>query len=308
MIGRGAALAVLVLLGAGWGLTQPLSKIAVSEGYRHFGLIFWQLVIAAAILFVINRARGKPVPVTAAAIRLYAIIALTGTLLPNAASYEAARHLPAGVLSVTIAAVPIFAFPIALLMGNERFRWAPFAGVICGMAGVLLLIGPQASLPDPGMAVFIPLALIAPLFYGFEGNFVARYGTGELDPIQVLLGASLLGTVIAFPLAVGSGQWIDPSPPWRAPDIALIGSSVIHALVYSTYVWLIGRAGAVFASQVAYLVTGFGVFWSMLLLGEQYSGYFWGALAMMLLGMLLVRPRHSETVAPGDGRRQDGAR
>jgi hypothetical protein len=32
-----ALLAVLVTLGAGWGITQPLAKIAVSEGYRHFG-------------------------------------------------------------------------------------------------------------------------------------------------------------------------------------------------------------------------------------------------------------------------------
>ena len=31
---------VLLIMGAGWGLTQPLSKIAVSTGYRHFGLIF----------------------------------------------------------------------------------------------------------------------------------------------------------------------------------------------------------------------------------------------------------------------------
>lgn len=33
----------LILMGAGWGATQPLSKIAVSEGYRHFGIIVWQL-------------------------------------------------------------------------------------------------------------------------------------------------------------------------------------------------------------------------------------------------------------------------
>ncbi|MEL7089895.1 MAG: EamA/RhaT family transporter, partial [Planctomycetota bacterium] len=34
---------VLLALGAGWGLTMPLTKIAVSEGYKHFGLLFWQM-------------------------------------------------------------------------------------------------------------------------------------------------------------------------------------------------------------------------------------------------------------------------
>ncbi|NNK16680.1 MAG: EamA/RhaT family transporter, partial [Sulfitobacter sp.] len=29
----------LVLMGAGWGATQPMTKIAVSTGYGHFGLV-----------------------------------------------------------------------------------------------------------------------------------------------------------------------------------------------------------------------------------------------------------------------------
>ena len=38
---------MLVVLGAGWGMTVPLSKIAVSTGHRHFGLIFWDTMIGA---------------------------------------------------------------------------------------------------------------------------------------------------------------------------------------------------------------------------------------------------------------------
>lgn len=292
--------ALLVLLGAGWGMTQPLSKIAVSEGYRHVGLIFWQLVIASIVLMALNVLRGKSLPLHRRHLILYAVIAFTGTVFPNATSYEAARFLPAGVMSVAIAMVPIFAFPIALLMRNDRFHWKPFFGVICGLAGVLLLIGPEASLPDPAMAVFIPLALVGPIFYGIESNYVARYGTEGLDPVQTLAGASVLGALVVLPMAIATGEWIDPSLPWGLPDWALVASSLIHASVYSTYVWLIGKTGPVFASLVAYLVTGFGVFWSMLLLGEQYSGYFWVAMAMMVLGMVLVQPRHRETVAPAD--------
>lgn len=301
MIGKLGPFALLVLLGAGWGMTQPLSKIAVSEGYRHVGLIFWQLVIASIVLIGINVLRGRSLPLQRRHLILYAVIAFTGTVFPNATSYEAARFLPSGVMSVAIAMVPIFAFPIALLMRNDRFHWKPFLGVICGLAGVLLLIGPEASLPDPAMAVFIPLALVGPIFYGIESNYVARFGTEGLDPVQTLAGASVLGALVVLPMAIATGEWIDPSLPWGRPDWALVASSLIHASVYSTYVWLIGKTGPVFASLVAYLVTGFGVFWSMLLLGEQYSGYFWVAMAMMVLGMVLVQPRHRETVAPADG-------
>lgn len=77
------------------------------------------------------------------------------------------------------------------------------------------------------------------------------------------------------------------------PDWALIASSTLHALVYSGYVWLVGRAGATFAAQVSYLVTGSGILWAMALLGESYSGWVWAALGLMFIGLFLVQPRES---------------
>jgi drug/metabolite transporter (DMT)-like permease len=56
---RAVLLAVLLLIGAAWGITQPFAKIAVSEGYRHFGIIFWQFALGALLLAAINRARGR---------------------------------------------------------------------------------------------------------------------------------------------------------------------------------------------------------------------------------------------------------
>jgi drug/metabolite transporter (DMT)-like permease len=47
---RAVLLAVLLLIGAAWGVGQPFAKIAVSEGYRHFGIIFWQFALGALLL------------------------------------------------------------------------------------------------------------------------------------------------------------------------------------------------------------------------------------------------------------------
>lgn len=283
--------AVLVLMGAGWGMTQPLSKIAVSEGYRHFGLVFWQLAIGAMTLGTIQTLRRKRLRLDRPALRVYVFIALVGTVLPNSASYEAIRHLPSGLVSILLALVPMFAFPMALMLGNERFVLLRFGGLVLGLVGVLLIVGPEGSLPDRSMVLFVPLALIAPLFYGFEGNAVARWGTAGLSPLEVLHGASLFGALLLLPVAALTGHFIDPRPPWGAPDFALLAASLIHVAVYTTYVWLVGRAGPVFAVQVSYLVTGFGVIWAMLILGERYSGWVWTAMIVMMLGMFLVQPR-----------------
>ena len=283
--------AVLIAMGAGWGLTQPLTKIAVSEGYRQFGLIFWQMAIGALLLGGLTYATGRPLPWHRAALKTYVIIALIGTVFPAASSYQAAVYLPSGILSILLSLVPMLALPVALALGNDTFQPRRLLGLVFGLIAVLLIAAPETSLPDQAMLVFLPLALIPPLFYAFEGNYVARWGTAGLDAVQVMAGASLVGMAITLPLAVLSGQWITPSAPWGLPDAALVASSVIHAAVYTTYVWLVGRAGAVFAAQVAYLVTGFGVLWAMLLLGERYSLWVWAAFGVMMVGLTLVQPR-----------------
>lgn len=290
---------VLIFMGAGWGLTQPLTKVAVSEEYRQFGLVFWQLVITALFLGMICLVTRRKLPFGRAYLSTYLILALIGTILPNGASYQAMVHLPAGVMSILLSLVPMLAFPIALVLGNEGFRWRRLGGLLLGLLGVLMIVAPETSLPDRAMIAFVPLALIAPFFYAFEGNYVARWGTAGLDPIQTLCGAAVIGAIVTLPAAILAGQWINPlANTWGAPDYALVASSVVHAVVYTLYVWLVGRAGPVFAVQVSYLVTGFGVIWAMLFLQERYSLWIWAAFAVLLVGLTLVQPRKRAPLAP----------
>ncbi|MEQ9258766.1 MAG: DMT family transporter [Roseovarius sp.] len=293
--------AVLLIAGAGWGLATPLTKIAVSEGYKHFGLIFWQLAITGTLLTLLTLLRGQRLPCTKGHLRLYVLIAFLGTILPNSASYAAAAHLPGGVLAILLSTVPLFAFPVAIALGNDRFEWLRALGLLFGLACVVLIMAPEASLPEAAVAAFIPLALVAPFFYGIEGNLLARWGTRGLNPVQLLAGAALVGVPISGAMALATGQFIDPRGPWGPPDLALIGASLIHAVVYATYFWLVGRAGPVFAAQVAYPVTGFGVAWSIVLLGESYSAYVWAGLALMLIGIFLVQPRPEKALAAARG-------
>lgn len=290
--------ALLVIAGAAWGATQPLAKVAVSEGYRHFGIMFWNALIGAMILGALLVLRRRRLPLTRPAFRVYVVVALLGAVLPGISAYSAAVHLPAGLLSILLSSVPMLAFPIALALGVDQFAWRRLAGLALGLAGVLLLILPKATLSAPGLEIWIAVALFSSLMYAFEGNVVARWGTAGMDAMQVLCGASLVAAAMVLPLALISGQWIDPHGPWGAPDLAIIGSACLHALAYTLYVYLVSTAGSVFAVQVSYLVTLFGVGWAMLFLNESYSGYIWAALAVMLMGLFFVQPRPRSVLAP----------
>ena len=276
---------------------MPLTKIAVSTGYKHFGLLFWQMAIGAAAMTLVAIVRGTRLPLGRAQVQFYVVIAFIGSILPNTASYQAAVHLPSGVMSILLSMIPIWAFPIALFLALDRFEWRRLGGLAAGMVAVLLIVLPGADMTGNIPVFWVLIGMISGLFYAFEGNFVARWGAAGLDAMQVLWGASIVGTIVTLPLALGSGQWIDPRPPFGAAQMALGISAVLHVFAYTGYVWLVGRAGPVFAVQISYLVTLFGILWAWLILNEAYPPAVWAALAMMMLGMYLVQPRKASLEA-----------
>lgn len=286
----------LTMIGAVWALTFPLTKIAVLGGYRSFGIIFWSSVIAAGVLALIVRLRGLGLPLHRAAVARYLFVALVGTVLPSAATYTAAEQLPAGVIAVCMAIVPIVAFPMAIAVGLEQPNLRRFSGLLLGFLGVLLIVLPDASLPDPSKAVFLLLALASVLFYATEGVALGKIGRAGLDPAQLMLGAFLISVVMTLPIAALTRTFIVPQLTFGAAGMAVVLSGLANVVAYVGYVWIIGRGGPVFAGQVSYIVTGFSIVWSMLLLGESYSVWVWAAMAVIFAGLFLTQPRQSRSV------------
>jgi drug/metabolite transporter (DMT)-like permease len=257
---------VLLAIGLIWGSTIPLTKIAVSSGHQPPGLIFWQLFFSSIVLAGINLRRKVALTFNRRKLVYFLVIGLIGTIFPNSFSYLAAAQLPGGVMAIIIASVPMFSLAIANTLRIERFSLIRLVGVLLGAVAVSVLILPETSLPEPDKAIFVLVA-------------------------TTLLGASVLGTFIAAPLALATGTWVDLSAPWGTPEWALLFTSLFHVAAYSSYIWLVGVAGPVFSSQVAYVVTLTGVFLSALILSESYSSWVWMALIMMLGGLALVQPR-----------------
>ena len=299
---------VLILMGAAWGLVFTITKIAVSTGHQPFGILVWQMVIMLTLSALVLRVKRHSMRLLRRHLLLYLGVAVLGTVFPNYFSYVAAAQLPAGIMVIVVALVPLFAMPIALVMGYEKLSLVRLSGIGFGALAVGLLVGPEASLPEPDKVGYVLLAILMPLAYGSEGNFLMWVGErveeALPDPVQILFGASVVGLVLAVPLALFSDQYISPFQPWGLPEWAIVAAAVLNWVAYVGYVWLIGRAGPVFAAQVAYLVTGFGVIWAMVLLGESYSAYIWGALGLMLVGLFLVQPRDKEAAISDDGAEQ----
>ena len=116
---------ILIFIGILWGATIPLAKVAVSSGHAPLGITFWEQLIVTVVLGVVLVARSiifrrrLRVPLNHDAIVYYITIAALGAILPNLFSYWAMSQLPAGIMAIIVASVPMFALAIAMAASIE---------------------------------------------------------------------------------------------------------------------------------------------------------------------------------------------
>ena len=289
----------LALFGACWGLTLPLTKFATSTGHHPFGMLTWQLGVGAALLGALCAYRRIRVPLDARHLRWYALVAALGTLVPNTFSLMTYPHLPAGIMALLVATVPLLTLALAIALGAEPPDPRRLGGIGLGVAALALVALPEAGLPSRDALPWLAVGLIAPLCYAVEGNAVASRAPPALSPVAALFGASALGCAVAALAASLVDGHVDPYAPWTRVEAALAASAVGNTVAYAGYLWLLGRAGAVFSSQVAYVVTVTGVAGGIVFLGERLAWPVLLAVPLMLAGVALVRPRGGGEAADG---------
>ena len=285
----------LLAIGTAWGSSMPLIKIAVGGGYRPTSILAIQTLLTVVVIgvFVVASGQWRRIPLDRAHLRLYAFVGIIGMAIPHMASLTGTAHLPAGVMSIIMSLVPLFVLPLSLLIGLERFRARRMAGVMLGALAITLLIAPDTSLPDPGLWIWVLLGALAPLFYAIEGMYVSQSKAQAAGPFIVLWMGSVLALFIAVPLALVTERIHWPPDGLGVPEAAIAASGLVSVIAYAGYIALLRFAGPVFGAQVSYVVTGTGIMWAMLLLGERYSPWVWAALALLFAGLFLVQPRRN---------------
>ncbi len=74
---------VLIVVGIGWGVTGPFSKLAVSTGNHPIGVTFWNTVIGTVVLTTVLLLSGRRLPLDRRHLVFFLICGLLGTALPN---------------------------------------------------------------------------------------------------------------------------------------------------------------------------------------------------------------------------------
>ena len=294
-------LALLLLAGMGWGAAISFTKLATTGGDHPLTLLFWQVVILTVVLAALLALVRARLPLSRRHLMFYCIAGLLGTTFPNAMSYWAAPHVPAGIIAIVFSLSPLMTFALALLIRMEQWDPVRLCGVLLGLSAIAVLVLPETALPDPAIAAWISVFVVVALSYAGEDVYAATAMPVEDSPLSLLLGMSLATLIMITPFILAAGIPIAFFRSGAPHEVALLGASLLHLVAYASLLYLIRHAGAVFASQISYVVTLAGVFWGMVVFDEVPSVWAWLALVLALAGLTLARPRGRTESVPTTG-------
>jgi drug/metabolite transporter (DMT)-like permease len=283
----------LLIMGTGWGGNLMLAKLAVGAGASPFALAFFEAAGSALLLLFVGLAQRRLPPADRGHLLFYLLSGATGITIPNVVIFHVAHFLSVGRLSLLLTLVPLVTYAISLLLHVERFAWIRAAGLLVGMIGVVLIVAPPGSLPEPGLAGWVLLGFAATVMFAIQNVYIARAWPQGSDALALSCGTLAFGALLLLPFLLTTGGSIGFARPWGTVQWAVATMASVNALMTVMFTELVRRRGPVFTSQTAYLITIAGVLWGIALFHERHSLWIWAAMLLMCLGVALVsrRPR-----------------
>jgi drug/metabolite transporter (DMT)-like permease len=192
----------------------------------------------------------------------------TNGWLTNVLTAIAVSRVDSAVVAMLQAAVPLMVAVLAhFLFAEEPFRPRQFIGIITGLTGILLIVGPVAVFGGRGSLLGIAAMLLAALAYAC-GTVYGRH-IASSDPAALACGQQACGALIAAIISLlfePQTEWSQPATVWLL--LAIVGV-ICSALPTALYLRLLARAPSVPAALVAYLQPVWATLLGWAVLGEQ---------------------------------------
>lgn len=221
-------------------------------------------------------------------IRHWLILGATNGWIPNILIAYALIQLASGPAAMIQAAGPLITAIVAhLIFAEERLSGRRLVGILIGLAGVALLIGPR--LFEGGGTALSVLAMVATMLSYATGNIYVRAVPAPAgDPMRLALGQQVVSGFSASLLALafaGSAAFL----PLRDHWLALLALGIFcTAIPMTVFMRLIRAAGPTRAAMTGYLVPTVAAAMGVLVLGETLELRQIAAGCIILIGVFLV--------------------
>lgn len=274
--------AMLLALSVLWGGSFFFTGVAVSE-LPPLTIVMLRVGIAALVLNLVVRAFGQRMPADRRSWAAFFGMGLLNNVIPFCLIVWAQTHIASGLAAILNATTPLFGVVAAhVLTSDERMTGNRLAGVLVGLVGVVLMIGPDA-LQGLGGNVTAQLAgLAAAASYAFAGVFGRRFARMGIAPVITATGQVTASTIMLLPFALLVDRpWALPVPDLRVWG-AVFGIAVLStALAYILYFRILVTAGATNLLLVTFLIPVSAILLGTFVLGESLD-------LRHLVGMALI--------------------
>ncbi|MBO6825900.1 MAG: EamA family transporter [Sneathiella sp.] len=288
---------LLLFLSLLWGGSFFFNGVALQE-IPVLTVVFSRVFLAALTLMLVLRIKGITFPMDKNILFAFMVMGLLNNLIPFYLIVSGQTMISSGLASVLNATTPLFTALVAhFLSGEESERLGPrrIAGILCGIGGVAILLGPSiGAVGFTGDQVIGQLAVLAAtLSYGFGVVYTRKVSQTGLTPLVTATGQVTATSVMMLPLILLVDQ------PWTFMGnisgyifLALGGLAVLStALAYLVYFHLIGSAGSTNASLVTLVIPVSAILLGSLFLSEDVTPQMVLGMLVIALGLLIIDGR-----------------
>jgi drug/metabolite transporter (DMT)-like permease len=273
-----------------WGSTYLFIHFALKD-LPPFTLASARFLTAGIILYTWMRLHGAPRPRP----REWRACFITGGLFflcGNGAVVWAQQRLPSGIAALLVVIVPLWVVMLEWIRPpHKRPRALTFAGVVVGLLGLALLLGPNAfsrdAVIDPTAALILACGSLCWAF----GTLWAQRAPLPKSPVltasmQLLAGGVLLGIVALTTREVFEVSLSNISLTAILSMLYLIFFGSI--LAFTAYGWLVRVAPASRVATYAYVNPVVALLLGWLFASERLSGRTLIACGVVVVGVALI--------------------
>lgn len=246
-----------------------------------------RISVAAIILYSILLWRGDKLPMGGALWRQCFVLAFVGNTLPYFLINWGEVNVDSALAAILLSVMPLATLVLAhVYTVDEKFTPLKVAGVITGLVGVIILVGPEA-LGGLGDHLVRQLAVAGGAFC-FAIQTVTARRLPKISPLIVSVVVMICALVQAVPLAFII-DWPVTTMPSVASWAAMIALGVFSgAIAAIVYFYLVAERGATYVALNNFLLPPMGVLWGFLFLDERVSSQALLALGVILVGIWLA--------------------
>ncbi len=244
-----------------------------------------RVLIAAGLLLVLVRAMRMPILIGKSAIVRSSLIGFfLHACYLGGVFYSIAQGLPAGVAAVVTSLQPVLVSLIAVKVLGERLKTIQIAGLLLGLIGVFLVLGPtfDSHIPTAGI-----VAIVVALIGSTSATLLQKKIGADIPLVAGTAYQYLFSGVVLGAIAIATQETnITWNLRFTAAFIWLLLVLSVGAILL--LLWLLNTGSAASVSSLFYLVPPVTAIEAYLLFGEKVNTQGFLGIGVTALGVWLV--------------------